>query len=170
MPRSTSRCFRVLTLANNKALADFALPLMQPLLDAGVVSGGRIESLYLISFSTITPGVCQILAYNPCIVRRRPSVEKHAGVLRIGRDGAPPQCRRLPPSPRGYLCRELILTGSAPHHRAMSADKLKEEGNALFAKKQYGLAALKYTEAIEIDEGNAVLWANRAACRLNTRQ
>ncbi|KAL1712720.1 hypothetical protein EV715DRAFT_259236 [Schizophyllum commune] len=52
----------------------------------------------------------------------------------------------------------------------MSADKLKEEGNALFAKKQYGLAALKYTEAIEIDEGNAVLWANRAACRLNTRQ
>ena len=52
----------------------------------------------------------------------------------------------------------------------MSADKLKDEGNALFAKKQYGLAALKYTEAIEIDEGNAVLWANRAACRLNTRQ
>ncbi|KAL1738541.1 hypothetical protein HDZ31DRAFT_13725, partial [Schizophyllum fasciatum] len=52
----------------------------------------------------------------------------------------------------------------------MSKEQLKEEGNALFVKKQYGLAALKYTEAIELDEDNAILWANRAACRLNTRQ
>ncbi|TRM66264.1 hypothetical protein BD626DRAFT_546575 [Schizophyllum amplum] len=52
----------------------------------------------------------------------------------------------------------------------MSKDQLKEEGNALFVKKKYGLAALKYTEAIEVDEGNAILYANRAACRLNLKQ
>lgn len=47
-----------------------------------------------------------------------------------------------------------------------TADKLKNEGNALFAQGKYGTAALKYTEAIELDESNAILYANRAQCRL----
>jgi hypothetical protein len=50
------------------------------------------------------------------------------------------------------------------------ATRLKEEGNALFTQKDYALASVKYTEAIMVDDKNAVLYANRAACRLATRQ
>jgi hypothetical protein len=48
--------------------------------------------------------------------------------------------------------------------------RLKEEGNALFTQKDYTMASVKYTEAIAADDTNAVLYANRAACRLATRQ
>lgn len=47
---------------------------------------------------------------------------------------------------------------------------LKDEGNALFAKKDYSAAYTKYTEAIAEDGQNAVLYANRAACSLNTQK
>ena len=50
------------------------------------------------------------------------------------------------------------------------AEYLKAEGNTFFLRKDYALAALKYTEALEVDEGNAVLWANRAACRLQLKE
>jgi stress-induced-phosphoprotein 1 len=50
------------------------------------------------------------------------------------------------------------------------AAKLKEEGNALFVKKEYGLAIAKYSEAIAADGDNAVLYANRAACQLALHQ
>lgn len=46
------------------------------------------------------------------------------------------------------------------------ASKLKEEGNTLFARKDYPSAIAKYTKAIAIDSSNAVLYANRSACRL----
>ncbi|TCD61455.1 hypothetical protein EIP91_008412 [Steccherinum ochraceum] len=51
-----------------------------------------------------------------------------------------------------------------------SADALKEEGNALFAKKDYEAAIRKYTEALKLDENNAVLHANRSACSFNRKR
>ena len=44
------------------------------------------------------------------------------------------------------------------------AAQLKEEGNKLFTKKDYAAAYFKYSEAIEVDPENAVLFANRGAC------
>jgi stress-induced-phosphoprotein 1 len=53
-----------------------------------------------------------------------------------------------------------------------SAD-LKTQGNALFAAKKYGQADKKYTGAIESSTDPkelAVLYANRAACRLSLKR
>ena len=47
------------------------------------------------------------------------------------------------------------------------AARLKED--TLFAQKDYVMASVKYTEAIAADGTNAVLYANRAACRLAMR-
>ncbi|KAF9068932.1 hypothetical protein BDP27DRAFT_1326133 [Rhodocollybia butyracea] len=44
--------------------------------------------------------------------------------------------------------------------------RLKDEGNAFFIKKDYIKAASLYSEALLLDENNAILYANRAACRL----
>lgn len=52
----------------------------------------------------------------------------------------------------------------------MSAIELKAEGNTLFANSEWALASVKYTDAIALDGSNAVLWANRAACRLHLKQ
>lgn len=41
---------------------------------------------------------------------------------------------------------------------------LKQEGDALFEQKEYSEAYDKYTEAINIDAENAVLFSNRSAC------
>ncbi|KAG1843800.1 hypothetical protein DFJ58DRAFT_731469 [Suillus subalutaceus] len=45
-----------------------------------------------------------------------------------------------------------------------TAAQLKDEGNELFKKQDYVGAIIKYTEAIALDDKNAVLYANRAAC------
>ncbi|KAG1834673.1 hypothetical protein DFJ58DRAFT_719336 [Suillus subalutaceus] len=45
-----------------------------------------------------------------------------------------------------------------------TATQLKDEGNELFRKQDYVGALAKYTEAIALDDKNAVLYANRAAC------
>lgn len=45
-----------------------------------------------------------------------------------------------------------------------TAAQLKDEGNELFKKQDYVGAIIKYTEAIGLDDKNAVLYANRAAC------
>jgi len=45
--------------------------------------------------------------------------------------------------------------------------KLKDEGNAFFAKKKYAQAYKKYTAAILEDGNNAIFFANRAACSLS---
>ena len=46
------------------------------------------------------------------------------------------------------------------------SDKLKAEGNALFAKNDFPEAYKKYTEALRHDDKNAILYCNRAACSL----
>ncbi|EIN10949.1 hypothetical protein PUNSTDRAFT_133010 [Punctularia strigosozonata HHB-11173 SS5] len=51
-----------------------------------------------------------------------------------------------------------------------TASQLKDEGNALFSQQKWKQAHAKYTEAIALDEGNAILWANRAACGLNLKR
>lgn len=43
------------------------------------------------------------------------------------------------------------------------SDKLKSEGNALMAKKEYTAAIEKYTKALEIAPGNPIYLSNRAA-------
>ncbi|KAG7089030.1 hypothetical protein E1B28_010741 [Marasmius oreades] len=54
------------------------------------------------------------------------------------------------------------------------AQQLKDTANASFVKKEYKAASAKYSEAIslEVDDKdlNAVLYANRSACRLNQRK
>ncbi|KAG2143156.1 hypothetical protein BD769DRAFT_1037172 [Suillus cothurnatus] len=45
-----------------------------------------------------------------------------------------------------------------------TAVQLKDEGNELFRRQDYVGALAKYTEAIALDDKNAVLYANRAAC------
>lgn len=49
---------------------------------------------------------------------------------------------------------------------ASEADRLKAEGNALFAKKNFKGAYKKYTEALKHDDKNPILYSNRAACSL----
>lgn len=44
------------------------------------------------------------------------------------------------------------------------AAQLKEAGNKLYVAKDYAAAYFKYSESIEADGKNAVLYANRAAC------
>ncbi|KAF9061382.1 hypothetical protein BDP27DRAFT_1301213 [Rhodocollybia butyracea] len=46
---------------------------------------------------------------------------------------------------------------------------LKEEGNRLFSQKDYASANAKYTEALELGGDDAILYSNRAACRLNLK-
>lgn len=58
----------------------------------------------------------------------------------------------------------------------MSSAELKAQGNALFSAKSFEEAGKKYTEAIQAGDeatdpkGLAVLYANRAACRLSLKR
>ncbi|KZP22801.1 hypothetical protein FIBSPDRAFT_890151 [Athelia psychrophila] len=47
--------------------------------------------------------------------------------------------------------------------------ELKEEGNKLYAQKNYSEAYQKYTAAIAEDTKNPVLYANRAACSMGQK-
>ncbi|GJE87836.1 TPR-like protein [Phanerochaete sordida] len=59
----------------------------------------------------------------------------------------------------------MSATGNTSEAAARAA-ALKDEGNKLYIAKKYSAAHTKYSEAIEADKENAVLWANRAACSL----
>ncbi|KIK55174.1 hypothetical protein GYMLUDRAFT_176110 [Collybiopsis luxurians FD-317 M1] len=50
------------------------------------------------------------------------------------------------------------------------ARRLKDEGNTFFQERQYLKAYYSYSDAILLDNNNAVLYANRAACRLAMNQ
>ncbi|KAF5363219.1 hypothetical protein D9758_008407 [Tetrapyrgos nigripes] len=54
--------------------------------------------------------------------------------------------------------------------RAEQVQKLKDDGNDFYKRKKYSAAIKKYTEAIQIDDTVALLFANRAACRLALKQ
>ncbi|TFY63262.1 hypothetical protein EVG20_g6394 [Dentipellis fragilis] len=65
--------------------------------------------------------------------------------------------------------RQLSLPVEIDYASSMStsadeAAKLKAEGNAFYVNKQYEEAIAKYSQAIEHDRNNAVLFSNRAAC------
>jgi len=47
-----------------------------------------------------------------------------------------------------------------------AADKLKDEGNALFAIEHYRESLVKYSEAIDLDPKNEIYWCNRAFANL----
>lgn len=49
----------------------------------------------------------------------------------------------------------------------LTAEQLKDEGNALFKDKKYEEAIVKYTAGIELDGKHAILYANRAICYLS---
>lgn len=51
-----------------------------------------------------------------------------------------------------------------------TAAELKDEGNKLYALKQYTEAYDKYGAAIAQDSNNAILYANRAACSLGQQK
>ena len=50
------------------------------------------------------------------------------------------------------------------------AEALKAEGNALHLARKYKQAYAKYSEAIEVDDKNAILYANRAASSLEMEE
>lgn len=51
-----------------------------------------------------------------------------------------------------------------------SALDLKAKGNALFLEKKYNEAIAAYSDALAIDNSNAVLFCNRAASYLGLEQ
>ena len=51
-----------------------------------------------------------------------------------------------------------------------AAEALKAEANVLYASRKFKEAHAKYSEAIQLDDANAILFANRAACSLEMRE
>ncbi|KAK0421523.1 hypothetical protein EV421DRAFT_1881116 [Armillaria borealis] len=52
----------------------------------------------------------------------------------------------------------------------MSSESLREEGKECFRQKNYAQAKEKFTEALKVDEDNAILYANRSACNYALQQ
>lgn len=50
------------------------------------------------------------------------------------------------------------------------AQDMKAEGNVLFGEGEWSAALDKYAEAIQHDDQNSVLYANRAACAIHLGQ
>ncbi|PBK66021.1 hypothetical protein ARMSODRAFT_366713 [Armillaria solidipes] len=46
----------------------------------------------------------------------------------------------------------------------MSSETLREEGKEYFKQNKYAQAKAKFTDALEVDGENAILYANRSAC------
>ena len=65
-------------------------------------------------------------------------------------------------------CSVNLPFASPPMSSKPQADALKAEADALFGKNDYAGAYTKYTEAIQHDRGNAVLYCNRAASAYNS--
>lgn len=51
----------------------------------------------------------------------------------------------------------------------MSSAELKAKGNAAFSAQEYSSAISFYSQAIEVDPANHVLFSNRAACALGLK-
>ena len=50
------------------------------------------------------------------------------------------------------------------------AEQLKADGNALYVRNDFSAARSKYTQAIKLDDSNAVLYSNRAATYIALKQ
>ena len=50
------------------------------------------------------------------------------------------------------------------------ANSLKDEGNKAFAAKDYDKAIELFSQALELDPNNFVLWSNRSAAKAGKRQ
>ena len=50
------------------------------------------------------------------------------------------------------------------------ASALKDEGNKAFAAKDYDKAIDLFSQALELDSSNFVLWSNRSAAKAGKRQ
>lgn len=64
----------------------------------------------------------------------------------------------------------IPITMSNLDHTKTSVEKLKAEGNAFHTQGHLEDAILKYTEAIQLDQGNAILYANRSASHLSMKK
>ncbi|KAF9490736.1 TPR-like protein [Pleurotus eryngii] len=64
---------------------------------------------------------------------------------------------------------KLTATKAAKKLNPAGAEKLKAQGNALFAQRKWAGAHAKCSEATEQDDTNPVYWADRAACNLETK-
>ncbi|KAJ3516122.1 hypothetical protein NMY22_g14283 [Coprinellus aureogranulatus] len=62
---------------------------------------------------------------------------------------------------------ELCDRGTAP---PAAAERLKQVGNQLYQQKKYNEALDKYTDALEQDKRNAIIYANRAAVHLARKE
>lgn len=58
----------------------------------------------------------------------------------------------------------------ASDDKQVVVDRLKAEGNALHVKGDHSAARSKYSQAIDLDPDNAILYANRAATYLALKQ
>ena len=50
------------------------------------------------------------------------------------------------------------------------ADALKDQGNKAFAAKDYDKAIDLFSQAIELDPKNHVLWSNRSAAKVGKKE
>ena len=55
-------------------------------------------------------------------------------------------------------------------HDPVEAERLKNLGNELYKQGEYDAAHFKYTQAIEKNPTNAIIYANRAAVLLATKE
>ena len=56
------------------------------------------------------------------------------------------------------------------HASRIKAHEQRQIGNRLMKQQEYGLALKVYTDALELDQGNEQLWANRSICFLKLDQ
>jgi len=64
-----------------------------------------------------------------------------------------------------FFTRKKKRTRKQKNH-IMSADELKQKGNEAFKRNEFKLACEIFTEAIELDATNHVLYSNRSAARV----
>lgn len=73
------------------------------------------------------------------------------------------------PSPPLAL-RHVLMASQGLQDAKTRAEALKVEGNTLYVARKYKKAQAKYSEAIKLDDENAILYANCAATGLELKQ